>query len=107
VCRQQWPAFGKVWSTRRTLCAGTPGQPAGICSGDQGGPLFVKGRNVKQDRLVGIAAFNGPKGCGRGGLSERRRGRLGRVPARGVFAGPCQLLVPLGRQPAAAHPGSL
>jgi trypsin len=69
VCRQQWPAFGKVWSTRRTLCAGTPGQPAGICSGDQGGPLFVKGRNVKQDRLVGIAAFNGPKGCGRGGLS--------------------------------------
>lgn len=75
VCQQQWPAQAKLWSSRRAFCAGTLGKPAGICGGDYGGPLFVKGRTVKQDRLVGIAAFNGPKGCGRGGLSEWQRGQ--------------------------------
>jgi secreted trypsin-like serine protease len=69
ACRKEWPQFGKVWTTNKSLCAGTKGQAPGICSGDYGGPLFRAGRTVAQDMLLGIGAFNG-RGCGKGGLSE-------------------------------------
>ncbi|KAL4852794.1 Kallikrein 1-related peptidase b26 [Chlorella vulgaris] len=68
ACRKEWPQFGKVWTTNKSLCAGTKGQAPGICSGDYGGPLFRAGRTVAQDMLLGIGAFNG-RGCGKGGLS--------------------------------------
>ncbi|EFN51603.1 hypothetical protein CHLNCDRAFT_139992 [Chlorella variabilis] len=68
VCAREFPGYGKVWATGKNMCAGTKGKPQGICSGDYGGPLFIPGKNVKHDLLVGIGAYRAG-GCGRGGLS--------------------------------------
>jgi trypsin len=43
------------------LCAG-PGRDNGdSCGGDSGGPLFLKGNSIEEDRLVGIVSWG--RGC--------------------------------------------
>ena len=49
--------YGMV--TSDMLCAAKPG--ADSCSGDSGGPLFMKGNSVDEDRLVGLVSWG--RGC--------------------------------------------
>jgi trypsin len=43
------------------ICAGTDGKDS--CDGDSGSPLFIRGKNAGQDKLVGIVAFGDSSGC--------------------------------------------
>lgn len=53
-----------VFDNKQCICAGSRRSIAGVCNGDMGGPLFLKGATAGQDLLVGISSFTGPKGCG-------------------------------------------
>ncbi|KAL4424350.1 hypothetical protein ABPG75_001651 [Micractinium tetrahymenae] len=54
------------WQTNAMLCVSDlayPNPRAGTCSGDSGGPVFVKGRNASEDVVIGVDSF-GPRPCG-------------------------------------------
>ena len=54
--------YGMV--TRDMMCAAKPG--ADSCLGDSGGPLFIKGSSVDEDRLVGLVSWG--RGCAQPGF---------------------------------------
>ncbi|KAL4431991.1 hypothetical protein ABPG77_000258 [Micractinium sp. CCAP 211/92] len=54
------------WQNNTMLCTSDlayPNPKAGTCSGDSGGPVFVRGANSPADVLIGVDSF-GPRPCG-------------------------------------------
>ncbi|EFN51681.1 hypothetical protein CHLNCDRAFT_139913 [Chlorella variabilis] len=57
ACADTFGEYRDDWKRTSLMCAGSSWRKKDTCSGDSGGPLFVKGRNATMDRLVGLTSY--------------------------------------------------